>query len=137
MISMMKRVLGFISGLLFPLVYASPVFADDKFNICPADSTFAALCNLNINNAGSFIGNIIVFILIIAIIIAVIFLIYGGIKWIVSGGDKQGVESARNHIIAAIVGLIIALLAFFIVTLVLGLLGINIRSFNIPTLIKQ
>lgn len=132
---MMKKIFGFIAGLLFPLTLTSPAFAD-SFSICPEDGQFNALCKININNAGAFIGNIIVFILIIAIIIAVIFLIYGGIKWIVSGGDKQGVESARNHIIAAIVGLIIALLAFFIVTLVLGLLGINLRSFNFPTLIK-
>lgn len=60
---------------------------------------------------------------IIGVVVAVIFLIYGGIKWILSGGDKTAVESARNHIIAAIVGLIIVVGAFFIIGLIFQLLG--------------
>jgi len=55
--------------------------------------------------------------------VAVAFLIYGGIKWILSGGDKQAVESARNHIVAAIVGLVIVAGAFVIIGVVFKLLG--------------
>lgn len=62
-------------------------------------------------------------IFIIGVVVAIIFLIYGGIKWILSGGDKTAVESARNHIIAAIVGLIIVVGAFFIIGLIFQLLG--------------
>jgi len=62
-------------------------------------------------------------IFIIGVVIAVIFLIYGGIKWILSGGDKTAVEAARNHIIAAIIGLIIVVGAFFIIGLIFQLLG--------------
>lgn len=75
---------------------------------------------------------------IVGIIIAVVFLIYGGIKWILSGGDKTGVEAARNHIIAAIVGLIIIIGAFFIINIVFTLIGINspltTGKFQLPTL---
>ena len=68
-------------------------------------------------------------------IIAVFFLIYGGVKWIISGGDKAAVEAARNHIIAAIVGLVVALLAFFILSVILKLFVIDKTTFNLPTLI--
>jgi hypothetical protein len=67
---------------------------------------------------GNVIMNVIIILLIVAVVVAVIFLIIGGIRWILSGGDKGAVESARNTIIGAIVGLVIAFAAFFIVNIV-------------------
>ncbi len=81
---------------------------------------------------------IITLLFVTGIIIAVAFLIYGGIKWILSGGDKTAVEAARNHIIAAIVGLVIVLGAYFIISIVFTLLTGRTFSFTsgfcIPTL---
>ncbi len=75
---------------------------------------------------------------IVGIIIAVVFLIYGGIKWILSGGDSKQVESARSHIVAAIVGLIIVVGAFIILNFVFTLLtgsGFDLtKNFCIPSL---
>jgi len=77
--------------------------------------------------------------IIIALLIAVIFAIYGGIKWITSGGDKAAVESARNTVVGALIGLIIVVLTWVIINFVLGLLGlpglntINLPSINAPT----
>ena len=56
-------------------------------------------------------------------IIAIIMLIFGGIKYITSGGDSQKVKDAKNTILYAIVGLVIALLSFAIVNFVLNALG--------------
>lgn len=50
--------------------------------------------------------------------IAVIMLVIGGIRYTVSGGDSKAVESAKNTILYAIVGIIVALLAFAIVKFV-------------------
>ncbi|MCL5970768.1 MAG: hypothetical protein M1450_04705 [Patescibacteria group bacterium] len=138
----MKKGIYFISGLfsflLFQLFYITPAYAVDTINFCPENSgnPFAKLCGLGTANFSSFVGGLITLLLIIAVVIAVIFLVIGGIRWIVSGGDKQGVESARNMLVAAIVGLVIALLAFFILRIVLGLFGINESQFNLPNLIK-
>ncbi|MEK7450451.1 MAG: hypothetical protein AAB662_00765 [Patescibacteria group bacterium] len=81
---------------------------------------------------------IIQLIFVIGIIIAIVFLIYGGIKWVLSGGDKTAVEAARNHIVAAIVGLVIIAGSFVIFSLIFQLLGaqnpILGRSLCIPTL---
>ena len=53
-------------------------------------------------------------------IVAVIMIIYGGFRYITSGGDSGGVGSAKNTLIYAIVGLIIVALAQFIVHFVLN-----------------
>lgn len=53
-------------------------------------------------------------------VIAIIFILYGGFKYITSGGDSSKVTTAKNAIIYAIIGLIIVALAQFIVNFVLG-----------------
>ncbi len=56
-------------------------------------------------------------------LIAVIMLIFGGIRYIISGGDQKKVTEAKNTILYAIIGLIIALLAYAIVNFVLNTLS--------------
>lgn len=57
---------------------------------------------------------------VIAGAVSVIFLVWGGFKYITSGGDSSNVASAKNTIIAAIVGLVLALLARPIILFVVG-----------------
>ena len=56
-------------------------------------------------------------------LIAVIMLIFGGIRYIISGGDQKKVTDAKNTILYAIIGLIISLLAYAIVNFVLNALS--------------
>lgn len=53
-------------------------------------------------------------------IIAVIMIIIGGIRYVTSNGDSSQVTSAKNTILYAVVGLIVALLAYAIVNFVIG-----------------
>lgn len=55
-------------------------------------------------------------------IIAVIMLIWGGIRYVVSGGDAKKVTDAKNTILYAIIGLIISFLAYAIVRFVVSAL---------------
>lgn len=134
----MKKIASILSFLSFTLFFQAPAFAQSTFKLCPDEargkSNFQSLCGLTFDNFGGLLSNIILLILIIAVIIALIFLIWGGIKWILSGGDKAGVEAARNHVVAAIVGLIIAFLAFFIIQVVAGLFGIKVTELTLPKL---
>jgi len=52
--------------------------------------------------------------------VSVIMLIIGGIRYTVSGGDSAAVTSAKNTILYAIVGIIVALLAYAVVNFVVG-----------------
>ena len=55
--------------------------------------------------------------------ISVVMLIYGGIRYTLSAGNATHVTAAKNTILYAIVGIIVALLAFAIVNFVLTTLG--------------
>ncbi len=51
--------------------------------------------------------------------ISVIMIIIGGLRYVVSGGNATAVTAAKNTILYAIVGVIVALLAYAIVNFVL------------------
>lgn len=77
------------------------------------------------------------FVFVAGIVISIAFLIYGGIKWVLSGGDKTKLEAARGHIVAAIVGLVIVAGAFVIISIIFQIIGAEnplTGKFCIPTL---
>lgn len=55
--------------------------------------------------------------------IAVIMIIVGGIKYSTSQGDSSSVQSAKNTILYSVVGLIVAIAAYAIVSFVVGSFG--------------
>ena len=55
--------------------------------------------------------------------LAVIMLIIGGIMYVLSAGDSKRVESAKNTILYAIIGIVVAVFAGTIVHFVLNNLG--------------
>lgn len=73
---------------------------------------------------GFFIGAVIFFFM----------LIIGAIRWITSGGDKAGLEGAKNQITHALIGLVILLSFFAIINLVGTIFGISFINLTLPTL---
>lgn len=69
---------------------------------------------------------VIALIFVIGIIAVVIFVIYSGILWATSAGDKQKIETARHTLTYAIIGLILIVLSFVIINLIETLVGSNI-----------
>lgn len=57
--------------------------------------------------------------------ISVVMLIFGGIRYTISGGDSSRVTAAKNTIMYALIGLVVAFLAYAIVNWVLGSLSGN------------
>ena len=53
-------------------------------------------------------------------IVSVIMIIYGGFRYITSGGDSGNVTSAKNTIVYAVLGLVVVAMAQFIVQFVLN-----------------
>ena len=70
-------------------------------------------------NAGVFttISNVLLF---IVGAIAVIMLIIGGLRYVVSGGDSSQVQAAKNTILYALIGVIVAILAYAAVNFVVS-----------------
>lgn len=55
--------------------------------------------------------------------VAVVMIIFGGFKYVTSSGESSAVSSAKNTILYAVVGLVVAVLAYAIVNFVLGSLN--------------
>lgn len=56
-------------------------------------------------------------------VVAVIMLIVGGFRYIFSGGSSQNTQAAKDTILYAVIGIVVALLAYAIVNFVLGQFG--------------
>lgn len=88
-----------------------------------------------ITDVGTLIAGVVKFALIIAAILVFVYLIWGGIQWILSGGDKSKTQEARDRITAALVGLAIVASAWAIMYLIQHFFGINVldNSVTPPT----
>ena len=74
----------------------------------------------NLTGTGGAFTTIVNVLLFIIGAVSVIMLIYGGIRYTTSGGNANSVTAAKNTIMYAIIGLIIAIFAFAIVNFVVG-----------------
>ncbi len=116
------------------LLNPATAFAVD---LCDQNGQFNKLCGLTSGNFGNVVGAFITLLFVIAVIVALVFLVWGGLKWILSGGDKSAVEGARNTIVAAVVGLIIVFLAYFILNIVLSFFlgsGFSLSNITVPNI---
>ena len=52
--------------------------------------------------------------------IAVIMIVIGGLRYVISGGDASQVQAAKNTILYALVGIIVAILAYAAVNFVIN-----------------
>ncbi len=64
--------------------------------------------------------------LIVAAIVFFIMLIIGGIRWMLSGGDKGQTEAARGQVTAALIGLVIVFAAWAIASLLGSFFGVDL-----------
>lgn len=75
------------------------------------------------NNTGddltTTIGKIVKVFLFFVGAVAVVMIIYGGFRYVTSNGDSSGVSGAKNTLLYAVVGLVIAVSAYAIVDFVL------------------
>ncbi|MCL6096057.1 MAG: pilin [Patescibacteria group bacterium] len=127
----MKKGLGFILGTGSALLATVAVFAQTKIELSPPKG---AQTSVPLEKIPQFV---ITLLFVVGIVIALAFLIYGGIKWIISGGDKANVDAARKHIVAAIIGLVIVVSAFVILNFVFQILfgsGFDLNNLCIPSL---
>jgi hypothetical protein len=113
-----------------PAVVSSPAYAENtdiQNKICDGASTLQiggnGTCQSNTGDAtgkvNSMITTVVNIFSAIVGIIAVIMIVYGGLRYITSGGESGKVTAAKNTIIYAIIGLIVVALAQFIVKFVL------------------
>lgn len=127
----MKKFLAALSALTVSGGLIAPLAFADSINACPGGN-FNVLCNLDIQKL---ITNGINLIFVVAALLALVFLIIGGVKWLTSQGEKEGVNKARETIVASIVGLVIIFLSYLIIDFVLQLfVNVNLSNLTFPKL---
>lgn len=110
--------LALILGIGFALV-PQPVSAIDTFkDACSTQQTNDVCKAVQTDNATNMIKTVINTLLTILGIVAVIMIIIGAFRYVLSAGDAAAIKMAKNTIFYAIIGLIIAILAFVIVNYV-------------------
>src|SRR5581483_2901447 len=87
-----------------------------------SDSTFSNLSSIRVSGL---VSGAITLALVVAAVIFFFMLVIGGIRWILSGGDKGQTEAARSQITAALIGLVIVFAAWAIATLIGNLIGLG------------
>lgn len=80
------------------------------------------------DSLGSFVSKSFSAILLVAGLATFLYLVYGGIQWIMSGGDKGKLEEARNKITNGIIGLAIVASAWAVYLLIDYFFGIGLAK---------
>ncbi|MEI6690694.1 MAG: hypothetical protein WCL07_03015 [bacterium] len=75
---------------------------------------------------GEFISRTIPAIILVASLATFVYLLYGGVEWILAGGEKGKLENAKNRITQGIVGLAIVACSWAIFQLITYFFGIDI-----------
>jgi len=125
----MKKIRSILTGFLIvlsllalPAVIGDAVLAANTDDICKGVAAIGGgnACN-NAETAGrlpAFIKTIINLLLFLIGAVAVVMIIVGGIRYTTSNGDQSKVTIAKNTIMYAVVGVVVALLSYAIVNFV-------------------
>src|SRR4030043_371258 len=101
----MKKIFAFVIGGSVFLLNTTPILAAGAATTI----IISRPPTVQITNLGTLLGSVIAIVLIVAAIAAFFYLIWGGVQWILSGGDKSKVEAAQHRLQAAIIGRMIVL----------------------------
>jgi len=108
----MKKMVSRVTLALFALVPASALALNDVVIKDP---------NPTADTLKEVIGLVKTWVVLLVGAIAVLFIIYGGILYVTSAGNKEKAEQAKQTLTYAVLGLIIIVLANVIISIAMGL----------------
>ncbi len=122
----MKKTIAAASSLITSLALATPAFAQ-SIGIEKPDQA-------KIVDIGALVRAIVSMAIIISGILVFLYLVWGGIQWLTSGGDKAQTEKAQQRITSAIIGLAIVAASWALIRIIGAFFGLDIfdTSTSIP-----
>jgi hypothetical protein len=107
-------------GIVSPFAYTETSFAVNAIQAsCDESESDSTICEQGNGASVDSVVEIVVNVLLFIVgIISVIMIIIGGIRFVTAGGNAASVTAARNTILYAVIGLIVAALAYAIVQFV-------------------
>lgn len=112
--------LALVLGMGFVFAPVGIVSAESAIDAACANDPNSTLCANKDENINGLITNVINVLLFVVGIISVVMIIIGGIMYATSAGDAGAVTKAKNTILYAVIGLVVAFLAFAIVNWVVN-----------------
>jgi len=112
-------VVGCLLGLAAAIIPES-AHAINVFDQCSGNGSAAVCKAAGTDNATSMIKIVVNTLLFILGIISVIMIIVGGLRYTTSGGDSSATKAAKDTILYAVIGLVVAMLSFTIVNYVIA-----------------
>lgn len=85
-----------------------------------------------VSDVSRFVSVALQVLLVIAAVVFFVMLLVGGIRWILSGGDKANTQAARSQITAALVGLVIVFSAWIIAAIIGRVFRVDLFNIEIP-----
>lgn len=118
----------FILITLYFILFPSPVSATPP--ISDVKSAFGINNPFKYTDLGCLVSNAFSWGLIAASLAMLGYLLWGGIQWITSAGEKNGLESAKNKITAAVTGIAIVAATWAIYLIIRFVLGLPVGLDN-------
>ena len=113
-------VIAGVSGAVAATLPVAPVNAINVFKECTTSQLQGTeVCKSKNNNLNSPVKNIVNILLWAIGILSIVMIIFGGIRYVISTGDSGKVKAAKDTIMYAIIGLIVAILSSIIVNFVI------------------
>lgn len=121
---MRKRIQLIIASLVLSVGFGAMVLAPASYAACKSASscvssglhaTGGTSSKTSINDIISTVVNVLLF---LVAAISVIMIIIGGIKYTVSQGDSSAISTAKNTILYAVIGLMVAIFAYAVVNFI-------------------
>lgn len=114
----MKKIIV-LGNLLLLFLLTKQAYAVDIYNPAPGffaswggNNTFAGILVFAINIGLSIAG-----------LVAVLFIIYGGFQYMTSAGNEERAETGRRTLVNAIIGLVVIILSYVIVSVINNAFG--------------
>jgi type IV secretion system pilin len=82
----------------------------------------ATIEDVNKNEITDIISKIIGYILAMLGVILLVQIIFAGYSWMMSGGNEESIKKAKDKIVSSIIGLVIIMAAYILVSAIFGLL---------------
>ena len=83
---------------------------------------------------GSIISSLVGVFLILAFISTLLYMLLGGLDWITSAGDKTKLQSARDKITNALVGMVVVGASWAVMMIAGSFFGLDFPNLPIPTI---
>lgn len=77
---------------------------------------------------GNFVSTILQAVMAISLLMVLLFLVWGGLEWILGGGEKSKIEAARSKITGAIIGLVFLSASVAIYFFIQNIIGLKVLT---------